>query len=268
MPKYLLAHDIGTSGNKATLFDTNGRLIASQTSTYETNYFNNNWAEQNPAHWWDAVCKSSRALLSEINPGDIAAIALSGQMMGCLPLDSNGAPLRPSMIYCDQRAMAEADHLTAEIGAERFYKIVGHRISPSYSIEKLMWLKANEPEIYAATAHMLNAKDYINFKLTGQIATDYSDASGTNAFDLNSFKWSEPIIKAAGVNRALFPDARPSTDILGPITAEASAATGLLEGTPVAIGGGDGSCAAVGVGCVRPGMAYGYVGSSSWIAMT
>ncbi|MDP6634233.1 MAG: xylulokinase [Phycisphaerae bacterium] len=267
MPQYLLAHDIGTSGNKATLFDTNGRMVASQTSAYDTNFFNNNWAEQNPADWWDAVCESSKALLAEIDPGDLAAVALSGQMMGCLPVAADGRPLRPSMIYCDQRAVAEADRLTAEIGAEAFYGIVGHRISASYSIEKLMWLKANEPDTYAATAHMLNAKDYINFKLTGQIATDYSDASGTNAFDLNSFKWSDTIIQAAGVNPALLPEARPSTDILGKITAEAAQATGLLEGTPVAIGGGDGSCAAVGVGCVRAGMAYGYVGSSSWIAL-
>ncbi len=267
MPQYLLAHDIGTSGDKATLFDTDGKLVASHTSAYDTNFFNNNWAEQDPADWWPAVCESTRALLAEINPSDIACVALSGQMMGCLPVDSAGQPLRPSMIYCDQRAVAQADHLTAEIGAEAFYAIVGHRISASYSIEKLMWLKANEPDIYAATARMLNAKDYINFKLTGQIATDYSDASGTNAFDLNTFEWSDTVIQAAGIDAAMLPDARASTDILGTITADAAAATGLLEGTPVAIGGGDGSCAAVGVGCVRAGMAYGYVGSSSWIAM-
>ena len=267
MPQYLLAHDLGTSGNKAVLFDTDGRMVASQTVAYDTNYFNANRAEQDPADWWRAVCESSRTLLAEIEPGDVTCVALSGQMMGCLPVASDGEPLRASMIYCDQRATEQADRLTAEIGPEAFYAIVGHRISASYSIEKLMWLKDNEPDTYAATAHMLNAKDYVNFKLTGQIATDYSDASGTNAFDLNSFEWSQTIIEAAGVNPAMLPEARPSTDILGKITGEAAAATGLLEGTPVAIGGGDGSCAAVGVGCVRPGMAYGYVGSSSWIAM-
>jgi len=267
MPQYLLAHDLGTSGNKATLFDTDGRMVASQTSAYDTNYFNNNWAQQNPADWWRAVCESSKALLEEIDPGDVAAVALSGQMMGCLPVGADGRPLRPSMIYCDQRATEQADRLTREIRPEEFYAIVGHRISASYSIEKLMWLKDNEPDTYAATSHMLNAKDYVNFKLTGQIATDYSDASGTNAFDLNTFKWSQPIVDAAGVSAAMLPETRPSTDILGKITSEAAGATGLVEGTPVAIGGGDGSCAAVGVGCVRAGMAYGYVGSSSWIAL-
>ena len=268
MAQYLLAHDLGTSGNKATLFDTDGRLIASRTSAYETHFFNNNWAEQSPDDWWGAVCESSNALLADVDAGDVAAVALSGQMMGCLPVDAAGRPLRASMIYCDQRATAEADRLGDAIGAETFYGIVGHRISASYTIEKLMWLKANEPDVYAATAHVLHAKDYVNFMLTGQIATDYSDASGTNAFDLNTFDWSAAIIDAAGVDGAMLPEARPSTDVLGTITRDAAAATGLKEGTPVAVGGGDGSCAAVGVGCIRPGMAYNYVGSSSWIALT
>ena len=267
MAQYLLAHDLGTSGNKATLFDIDGTMIASRTSAYETNFFNNNWAEQNPDDWWRAVCDSSQALLADVEASDVAAVALSGQMMGCLPVDARGKALRPSIIYCDQRATIEADLLGETIGPEAFYAIVGHRISASYSVEKLMWLKANEPDVYGATAHMLNAKDYINHKLTGQIATDFSDASGTNAFDLKTFKWSEPILAAAGVDAEMFPEPRPSTDVLGTITGPAAKATGLKAGTPVAVGGGDGSCAAVGVGCTRPGMAYGYVGSSSWIAM-
>ena len=268
MAEYLLAHDLGTSGNKATLFDTYGRMVASRTSAYETHLFNNNWAEQNPADWWRAVCESSQQLLADADPGDVAAVALSGQMMGCLPVDGAGEPLRPSIIYCDQRATDEADQLLERIGAEEFYAIVGHRASAGYSIEKLMWLKAHEPDIYGRTACMLNAKDYINLKLTGQVATDYSDASGTNAFDLNTFEWSDQIIDAAGVDAALFPELRKSTDVLGAITDAAADATGLKAGTPVVVGGGDGSCAAVGVGCIRPGTAYSYVGSSSWIALT
>jgi len=267
MAQYLLAHDLGTSGNKATLFDVDGTMVASRTSAYETNFFNTNWAEQSPADWWRAVCDSSQGLLTDVDAGDVAAVALSGQMMGCLPVDKEGRPLRPSIIYCDQRATAEADRLIETIGPEAFYAIVGHRVSASYSIEKLMWLKANEPEVYGATACMLNAKDYVNYRLTGRIATDFSDASGTNAFDLNTFAWSEPVLAAAGVDAAMLPDPCASTDVLGTVTAAAAKATGLKEGTPVAVGGGDGSCAAVGVGCTRPGMAYGYVGSSSWIAM-
>ena len=268
MPPYLLAHDLGTSGNKATLFSTGGELVASRTSAYETKFFRGNRAEQEPADWWRAVRESSRALLADVDAGDIACVALSGQMMGCLCVDARGEPLRPSIIYCDQRAVDEADRLARALGEKAFYGIVGHRVSPSYSLEKLMWLQAHEPEVYGRTSKMLNAKDYVNLKLTGEIATDYSDASGTNAFDLNAFQWSREILDAAGVDAAMFPDVRPSTDVLGAVTREAADATGLKEGTPVVVGGGDGSCAAVGVGCIEPGKAYNYVGSSSWIAVT
>ena len=267
MTEYLLAHDLGTSGNKAVLFSADGELVAARTSAYETNFSPPNRAEQDPADWWRAVCESTRQLLEEIDAGKVACVALSGQMMGCLCVDGQGRALRPSIIYCDQRATAEAERILHAVGAEEFYGIVGHRVSPSYSIEKLMWLKANEPDVYANTFKMLNAKDYVNFRLTGEMATDYSDASGTNAFDLNSFTWSQRIIEAAGVDAVMFPDLKESTHVLGSVTAEAAGQTGLTEGTPVVVGGGDGSCAAVGVGCVKPGMAYNYVGSSSWIAV-
>ena len=131
-----------------------------------------------------------------------------------------------------------------------------------------MWVRDNEPGIYAKTHKTLCAKDYVNFRLTGKMATDFSDASGTNAFDLNTFKWSERIIQLAGVDPAMFPDPMDSTQVVGELTREAAAATGLRVGTPVALGGGDGSCAGVGVGCIKPGSAYNYLGSSSWIALT
>jgi xylulokinase len=268
MASYLLAHDLGTSGNKATLFDVDGRLVASRTCPYETRYFRGNWAEQNPEDWWQAICTTNQQLLEGVDAGAIACVALSGQMMGCTPVDRAGRALRPSILYCDQRAEAQAQRILERISPTEFYHIVGHRCSASYSLEKLMWVQEHEPEVYRRTCHTLCAKDYINFRLTGELATDYSDASGTNAFDLNSFRWSERILELAGVDGALFPPARPSTDVLGTVTAEAARATGLRAGTPVAVGGGDGSCAGVGVGCVKPGTAYNYLGSSSWIALT
>ncbi len=268
MPSYLLAHDLGTSGNKATLFSDQGQLIASCTQSYDTHYFHGNWAEQNPADWWHAVCATTRQLLADMDPATIACVTLSGQMMGCTPVDRQGRALRPSILYCDQRSEAEANLLRERIAPERFYQIVGHRISASYSLEKLMWLKEHEADIYRKAYQSLCAKDFINFQLTGQLATDFSDASGTNAFDLNTFTWSEEILELAGIRRDKLPAPRPSTDILGSVTPEAAAATGLRAGTPVAVGGGDGSCAGVGVGCVAPGSAYNYLGSSSWIALT
>jgi len=266
--EYLLAHDLGTSGNKATLFSTDGKLIASRTCAYDTRYFDGNSAEQDPDDWWQAVCTSTRELLADVAPARIACVALSGQMMGCTPIDARGRVLRPSMLYCDQRAQAQADRLSERLSADEFYRIVGHRVSPSYSLEKLMWMKDNEPALFRRTHKTLCAKDYINFLLTGQLATDHSDASGTNAFDLTTFAWSDAVLAAAEIDPGLFPVVRPSTDLLGTITPKASSATGLLAGTPVAVGGGDGSCAGVGVGSVAPGGAYNYLGSSSWIALT
>ena len=176
--------------------------------------------------------------------------------------------MRPSILYCDQRAEAQTRRLVQQIDPAEFYAIVGHRPSASYALEKLMWIRDQEPDVFRRTHKTLCAKDYINHRLTGEFATDYSDASGTNAFDLNTFRWSEKILAAAGIDGQLFPPPRPSTAILGTITPQAAEATGLAAGTPVAAGGGDGSCAGVGVGCVRPGSAYNYLGSSSWIALT
>ncbi len=268
MKNYLLAHDLGTSGNKATLYFIDGELIDSCTVPYPTHYFNGNWSEQNPEHWWRAICESSQKLTAKIDASEIGVISLSGQMMGCTPVDKNGKALRPSILYSDQRATKQAEFLLEKIGQKSFYDIIGHRISPSYTLEKLMWIRDNEPELFKNTRHTLCAKDYINFRLTGEFATDYSDASGTNAFDLNTFTWSSKIIETAQIDESLFPRAANSTEILGTITKEAAKATGLKEGTPVAIGGGDGSCAGVGVGCIKPGTAYNYLGSSSWIALT
>ncbi|MGL6193890.1 MAG: xylulokinase [Thermoguttaceae bacterium] len=268
MPKYLLAHDLGTSGNKATLFSEDGQLITSRVSSYDTNYFNQTWAEQNPADWWKAVCDSTQQLLQEVDAADIGVVALSGQMMGCTCVDKSGNPLRPSILYCDQRSEKEAAAILSKISMEEAYRICGHRIAAVYGLEKLMWVKNNEPEIFAKTYKTLCAKDYVNFKLTGKFATDYSDASSTNAFDINTNQWSEKILDIAEIDRSIFPDAKESIHVLGEVTSEAAAATGLKAGTPVCVGGGDGSCAGVGVGCIRPGTAYNYLGSSSWVALT
>jgi len=268
MPRYLLANDLGTSGNKATLYTTDGELVASMTYPYDTKYFNANWAEQNPDDWWRAVCISTRQLIQGIDPSQIVAVSFSAQMMGCLCVDRQGRPLKNSIIYSDQRAVKEADKILQHIDAMDFYKIVGHRVSPSYSLEKLMWIKNNEPEVYKKTYKILNAKDYIAFKLTGNMATDYTDASGTNAFDLNTYKWSDKIIDIAGIDKDKLPEAYESTHIVGEVTKEAEAETGLKQGTPVVIGAGDGICASVGAGCIKPGTVYNYIGSSSWIGIT
>lgn len=269
MGSYILAHDLGTSGNKATLYDFNGNLCSSTLYEYPTYYPDTNWVEQDPEDWWKAVCISTKELIekSGVNRNDIACITFSGQMMGCLPVDSEGRPLRKTIIWADQRGVKQADFMESVLGMEPVYGITGHRISASYSAAKILWIKDNEPEVYNRTYKILHAKDYIIFKLTGQFVTDYSDASGMNLFDIRRKVWSEDIIRATGIRKDILPAPHPSTDIAGGITCEAARETGLLEGTPVIIGGGDGCCAAVGAGVVEEGKTYNVVGSSSWIAL-
>jgi len=268
MKRCILAHDLGTSGNKATLFTTEGKLEKSVTVPYGTHYFNTNWVEQDPEDWWNAVCSSTQSLVSGVDVREIAAIAFSGQMMGCLCVDREGRPLRPAILYSDQRSVRECDAILQRIDAKEFYRITGHRASASYSVEKLMWVRNHEPEVYAKTHKMLHAKDYLNFRLTGVMATEYSDASGTNVLDLNSLRWSEKLIGITGIDGEKLPTLKASTDVVGELTANAAKALGLPAGIPVVAGGGDGVCAGVGVGSVKPGMTYNYLGSSSWIATT
>ncbi len=268
MATYLIAHDLGTTGNKATLFDTDGNLIKSVTHAYDTNFFNGNWAEQNPDDWWKAVCETNKMLLEGVDASNVSALAFSGQMMGCVVVDADGNHLRPAIIWADQRSQEQEAFLRSKIDEKEFYTITGHKISASYSIEKLMWIRDNEPSIFSKTYKMLQPKDYVIQKLTGQFVTDFSDASGTNCFDLNTFKWSEKIVSAANIDIKLLPDAFESTYVAGIIDEKMSKISNLPEGTKIVIGGGDGVCAAVGAGSVRENIAFNYLGSSSWVAST
>lgn len=268
MDRYILAHDLGTSGNKATLYRADGRLEASAVASYETRYPHPGWAEQDPEDWWRAVCRSTRDLLARSGAGadEVACVSFSAQMMGCLLVDAAGTPLRPMIIWADTRAARQEKRMLDTLGMETVYRITGHRASASYSAAKLLWVRENEPEVYAKAHKMLHAKDFIIHRLTGNFVTDYSDASGTNLFDIRKKEWSREICAALDIPLPLLPETHPSADIAGTVTACAAQECGLLEGTPVVIGGGDGSCACVGAGVVAEGNTYCVLGSSSWIS--
>ncbi len=268
MPGYLLAHDLGTSGNKATLFREDGRIVDSEVFPYKTVYAAGNCAEQDPHDWWDAIKKATSALTAKINPADIAAVSFSGQMQGCTCIDINGEPLHNCLIWADQRATAEAEELLEVLPLKEFYRITGHRMSAANSIAKLMWVKKHLPDIYKKTYKMLNAKDYIILKLTGRFLTDYTDASGTCGMDLIRHEWSEQVIDAAKLDMGKMPELHNSTDIAGYVTKAAAAECGLLEGTPVVCGGGDGVAAGVGAGCIGINDTYCCMGTSAWVAAT
>jgi xylulokinase len=268
MSKYLLSHDLGTSGNKAVLFALDGKMVGSMVAVYPVYYPAEGYVEQSPGDWWKAVCVSTKSLLenSGISGNDVAAVSFSGQMMGCLIVDDSGEPLRNSIIWADTRAANEEEEMIRRIGMEQGYRITGHRLSASYSAAKLLWLKNHENDAYKKAFKMLNAKDYIIYRLTGNFITDYSDASGTNLFNITEKKWDDLILSALEIPVSLLPDLHSSTDCVGKVTREAALATGLAEGTPVIAGGGDGSCACVGAGVVGEESAYNVLGSSSWVS--
>ena len=177
-------------------------------------------------------------------------------------------PLRSAILWADQRATAEAELLANAAATERVYRITGTRVTPSCSAAKFLWIQRHQPEIYDRTHLFLQVKDYAAFLLTGVFASDYSDASNTNLFDLETRAWADELVETSGLDPAKLPPLFPSTTVIGRVTTEAAAQTGLLAGTPVVIGGGDGACATVGAGAIHPGDAYIYIGSSAWLAVT
>lgn len=265
--KYIIAHDIGTSADKATLFDVEGSLVKSVTEPYPTRYFDGVCAEQNPEDWWRAVCNSTSSLIAGIDAHDVIAVSFSGQMQGLLCMDKQGQPLRPFIIWADVRASEEAKRLAQNIPARKLYTTTGHPLNSSYTLEKLMWVKAHEPEIYSRTHKILSAKDYIIYRMTGKCYMDYSNASATNAMDIGAFQWSEEILRAADVDGGMFPELTDSVTVAGEVDDKIARETGLAKGTLIVVGGGDGQCASVGAGSVSEGKAYISAGSSAWISV-
>lgn len=268
MGRYLIAHDLGTSSNKASLFSTEGELVESYTVPYDVHFFQKNCAEQSPEDWWNAVCRATKEITRNISKEDVLAVSFSSQMQACVVVDQQGNALRPAMIWADHRASKQAEELEEKIGFIGMYEINGHRISASYSIEKLMWIRDNEPAIYEKAHKMLLAKDYIICRLTGDFVTDYSEASGTDAFDLRKLQWSQEILKAARIDQEKLPELHASTDVIGKMKPEAAKALGLSQKTAVVCGGGDGPCSALGAGSVEDGQMFLSFGTSSWIAGT
>jgi len=265
----ILTYDIGTTGNKCTLFDGSGREICAENVAYKTIYPKPGWAEQDPEDFWRSVITGTRALLerSGVKPSSIAVIGLCGHMNGCIPVDREGQVLFNDIIHSDARSGKECEQILEVFDGDAFFNITGNRVDPHYTFSKILWLKNHYPNIYRKTAYFLNSKDYIAYKLTGHLGiTDYSDASLTCMLDIRKKSWAEELIRGMGVDMDKLPAIKRSVDIAGTLTAEAASLLGLPEGIPVAVGGGDGACATKGAGVVEKGFAYNYIGSSSWIA--
>ncbi|GHU67413.1 xylulokinase [Clostridia bacterium] len=264
--KALLGIDIGTSGTKAALYGTDGSRIASYTGEYSMAQPHNGWAEQDPGDWWKAAADGIRAVLAKAGGTgsvEIAGIGLSGQMHGLVMLDREGKVLRPSIIWCDQRTEAEIAEMDRLVSRQRIIEITANVPMTGFTAAKILWVKKNEPEIYEKCAHILLPKDYIRYKLTGEFATEVSDASGMQLMDVAARDWSPEILSKLGVDRALLASMHESQDVTGLTSSGCAAETGLPSGIPVVGGAGDNPAAAIGTGVVTHGKAFTTIGSSA-----
>lgn len=262
---YLIGLDLGTSGVKTVLFDCKGNKIASETCEYPLYQPYNGWAEQEPEDWWKASCESIRAVLakSAVKANEIRGIGLSGQMHGLVMLDSDRRVLRRCILWCDQRSAPECEEMTSKVGRDRIIELTANPAMPGFTASKIMWVKNNEPHIYEKCVKILVPKDYIRYKLTGEFATEVSDASGMQLLDINRRCWSGELVSALGIDRELLPDIYESYEISGKVCRAAADMTGLAEGTPVAGGAGDQQACAVGNGIVKEGALSVSMGTSA-----
>lgn len=262
--QYIMGIDIGTSGTKTVLFTTNGDPVASHTEEYPLYQPRNGWAEQDPQDWWNACVEGIRRVLqeSQADPAQIKGIGLSGQMHGLVMLDEDGQVLRRSIIWCDGRTAKECQEITEKVGAQRLIEITANPALTGFTAGKILWVRHNEPEIYARCRHILLPKDYIRYRLTGALASEMSDASGTNLLDVPGRCWSQEILEKLEIDPSWMPKLYESPEITGTVTRETAALTGLAEGTPVVGGAGDNAAAAVGTGVVEEGKAFTTIGTS------
>ena len=260
-----LGIDIGTGGSRALLVNAAGEVVAAHTAAHEEIMMRAPlWAEQRPENWWDAAVAAIQGVLAQAGvPGSqIRGIGLSGQMHGLVILDAANRVLRPSLIWCDQRSQRQVDWVNEKVGKARVLECIANPVLTGFTLPKLLWVRDNEPQFYEQIRKVLLPKDYVRFRLTGEFATEVSDASGTALFDVVKRRWSHELAEAVGVERAVLPECFESSDISGTITAEVAALTGLRAGTPVVGGGGDQAASAVGNGIVTPGIVSCTLGTS------
>ncbi|MDR2946590.1 MAG: xylulokinase [Candidatus Adiutrix sp.] len=265
---YLLGIDIGTSGTKTILCDTQGRIAAEAVAEYPVYSPKPGWSEQEPEDWWAGVQQSVRAALARagVNGADVIGIGLSGQMHGSVFLDKDGRVIRRALLWNDQRTSRECAEITERAGGlSKLLKMVANPAFTGFTAPKILWLRNNEKRNFDRVRQVLLPKDYIRYRLTGVYATEVSDASGTLLLDVARRAWSKKLLTRLDLDPAILPPVFESQEVTGTVTAAAAKALGLREGVPVAGGGGDQAMGAVGNGIVKKGVASAMMGTSGVI---
>lgn len=266
-PQFIVAHDVGTSGVKCVLTDLDGRVLRRCIVAYPTQFPMSGWAEQEADDWWSSVCAGTRSVVAGADPGAVACVTFSTQMLGLVPISATGAVLRRPIIWLDGRATAEAATVMRRFGGARvFGRVAGATLSGKDGIPKLRWLRFHEPEVWRAMSCFLDVGGYLCYRCTGRMAMDWTEAS-VFGFDLNHKKWLARIMRYAGVDPAKLPALVRPVDVAGTLTSRSAEDLGLLGGTPVVAGMGDAPAAAVGAGAVTDGDAHVYLGTSGWIGI-
>ncbi len=262
---YWMGIDVGTGGTRALLVDEHGRVRHTAMHAHQDMRMEKPlWAEQDPDDWWAAAQAAVRAVLKNAHAtgDDIRGIGLSGQMHGLTLLDDSNRVIRPALIWCDQRSQAQVDAINAIVGSRGMLDATANPVLTGFTLPKLLWVRDNEPANYARVRHVLLPKDYVRFGLTGEYASDVSDASGTALFNVVKRQWALDLASKLGVDPAILPRVYESDQITGHVTKQAAESTGLKPGTPVVGGAGDQAASAVGNGIVTPGVVSCTLGTS------
>ncbi len=268
--KTILAFDLGTSGVKCSLYRVNGELLGAEYGEYPTHYPHTDWREQAPLDWIEQIKFACLKLAGDTPDAQICCIGVSGHSLGALPLNAEGQLLAARIpIWSDARAKKQAERFFKNVNDKEWYEATGNGFPAHlYSLFKLMWYQDNDPQIYDNACCFLGSKDYINFYLTGVMATDPSYASGCGIYDLKQGSYRADFAEAAGVDLSKFPQILPSHAIVGYVTANAAAELGIPAEIPVVAGGVDNACMALGAGCFAEGELYASLGSSAWVTVS
>jgi len=261
----LIGIDIGTTGSRCILFDSEGQVVGSSYVEYAVQTPHPGWAEQHPNQWWKSTLSNLTTLLgkTKVDPEKIAVISVTGQQPSPVFLDREGIPLCNSLLWMDRRTFPQCRLLQETVGEDQLYKKTGLRIDPMYSLSKIMWIRENLPEVFRKTQKILQPKDFIIFKLTGKIVTDYASGSATQLLDVQKLEWSPELLRITGLSPDKLPSLSLSTSIAGGLSDQVASEIGLKQGTPVVVGAGDSTVSAVGAGVVRAGHTCVNIGTAS-----